>query len=201
MRNTRVHAVRAVWAVGALALLLSAFFLSPARARQAGTMDRAYISRMLDAMHEAASKADGETYFSYYDDGAVFMGTQADERWAMREFKEYALPRFAEGKGWTYVPTTRHIYLNEEGTAGWFDEYLDNEKYGTCRGSGAVIKKNFEWKIVQYNLTVPIPNDLLPGVVEMIREHNKGEQQRLKDLHQKVVDEDRRKREGAAPKP
>lgn len=197
MRRTRVYTRRAVWAGMAGVALLSGAGLHRAWAQRDGSMDKAYISRMLDAMHDAASSADGEKYFSYFADGAVFLGTQGDERWAMREFKQYALPRFAEGKGWTYVSRTRHIYLNKEGNAGWFDEILENEKYGICRGSGAVVKDGFEWKIVQYNLTVPIPNALLPKVVEMIREHDAAEVERIREMRRKAIEQEQR--EGARP--
>lgn len=186
MRRTRVYAVGVVVAAAAM---LGAFGLHRGLAQGDGSMDRAYISRMLDGMHDAASKADGERYFSYFADGAVFLGTQWDERWAMREFKEYALPRFAEGNGWTYVSRTRHIYLSQDGSTGWFDEIIENHKYGICRGSGAVVKEGFEWKIVQYNLTVPIPNDILPKVVEMVREYDAGAADRSKELRRKVSEQ------------
>ncbi|MFN9993591.1 MAG: nuclear transport factor 2 family protein, partial [Phycisphaerales bacterium] len=41
--------------------------------------------------------------------------------------------------------------------------------YGECRGSGVLLRLNDEWKIVQYNLTVPIPNDMLADVARDIR--------------------------------
>ncbi|MGD9692015.1 MAG: nuclear transport factor 2 family protein [Phycisphaerales bacterium] len=189
MRTTRVYANPTVWATALLLLIGASLTLTRVQARQDVSMDKAYINRVLDAMHDAASKADGQAYFSYFDEGAVFLGTQSDERWAIPEFKEYVLPRFAEGKGWTYIPTTRHIYLNDEGTAGWFDEFLSNEKYGNCRGTGAVVKKNFEWKIVQYNLTVPIPNDLLPQFVESIRAHEKKVVEQQLEHRRKVIEE------------
>ncbi len=188
MRRTRVYAGATV--VAAMAIL-SGIKLQPSWAQSDGSMDRAYISRMLDGLHDAASKADGEQYFSYFADGAVFLGTQGDERWAMREFREYAMPRFAEGKGWTYASRTRHIYLNDAGNAGWFDEILENQKYGICRGSGAVVKEGFEWKIVQYNLTVPIPNDLLPQVVEMIRAHDEAEVERIREFRRKLSEQEK----------
>ncbi len=202
MRRTRVYARRVTWVSLGAALFLAGLGLHDARAQRELSLDKAYISRMLDAMHDAASKADGEKYFSYFSDGAVFLGTQGDERWAMREFKEYALPKFAEGKGWTYVSRTRHIYLNAEADAGWFDEILENEKYGMCRGSGAVVKDGFEWKIVQYNLTVPIPNELLPKVVEMIREHDKALEDQMRERRLKAIEEIQKMEKsqpGAAP--
>lgn len=142
---------------------------SAASAQEAVTPDKALINRTLDTLHEAASKADGAAYFACFDDTAIFMGTDAEERWTLAQFKLYANERFATGKGWTYTPTYRSVYIRPDRTVAWFDELLDNEKYGTCRGSGVMINNGAAWLIVQYNLSVPIPNDLLPKVAEMIR--------------------------------
>jgi hypothetical protein len=53
---------------------------------------------------------------------------------------------------------------------------LVNEKWGVCRGSGVLVRSSSggEWKIAQYNLSVPIPNDLLPGVAEQIKAFESG---------------------------
>jgi hypothetical protein len=43
--------------------------------------DFAVVSIVLDALHEAASRADGRTYFELFAHDAVFFGTDATERW------------------------------------------------------------------------------------------------------------------------
>lgn len=131
--------------------------------------EKTNVSKVLDALHEAASKAEGERYFSLYTDDAIFLGTDATERWTMEQMKEWAIPYFAEGKGWTYVMEERYIYLSEDQKTAWFDERLMNEKYGECRGSGVLVKVNDEWKVAQYNLTFPVPNSIALEVVEMIK--------------------------------
>lgn len=128
-------------------------------------------AKVLDSLHDAASKADGKRYFSLFAPGAIFLGTDAGERWTLDEFKAYAAPIFARGKGWTYTPRERHVWVSMDGWAT-FDELLTNEKYGTCRGSGSM--RYFDtigWKIEQYDLSVPIPNDMLEGVAGQIREY------------------------------
>ncbi|MBV19632.1 MAG: hypothetical protein CL870_00845 [Cytophagia bacterium] len=55
----------------------------------------------------------------------------------------------------------RNIYLNNNKNTAWFDEELSNEKYGVFRGTGVLIKTDEGWKISQYNLLLPIPNELL----------------------------------------
>ena len=52
----------------------------------------------------------------------------------------------------------------------WLDEELSNETYGACRGTGVLIEVDGTWKIIQYNLSIPIPNALAAPVVELIRE-------------------------------
>lgn len=129
------------------------------------------IGRVLDDLHDAASKADGPRYFGHFAPSGVFIGTDVHERWTLEQFKAYAKPYFDKGQGWTYVPRAkdRHIDVNADGSVAWFDEMLDNAKYGLCRGSGVLVRTNDTWQVAQYNLSVPIPNDLLPAVVEMIR--------------------------------
>ena len=88
----------------------------------------------------------------------------------MEAFKAYALPRFQKGGGWTYKPTSRHVYLSPDGRTAWFDEILVNENYGETRGTGVLVKTTRGWKVAQYHLTVPVPNELLREVVEMIKQ-------------------------------
>jgi ketosteroid isomerase-like protein len=127
------------------------------------------VSAVLDDIHRLASEADFEGYFNLYTSDAVFMGTDATERWSIAEFKQYARPAFDRGSGWTYVMTERNVFLSDDGNTAWFDERLENEGFGECRGTGVLVKMDGVWKVSQYNLTVPIPNDLLRDVVAQIR--------------------------------
>lgn len=130
----------------------------------------AAVNQVLDALHEAASEADFDRYFALYADDAVFLGTDSTERWTIDEFKAYTRPRFANGGGWTYKPTQRHVSFTPDGHTAWFDELLFNASYGTCRGSGVLIQTDDGWKVSQYNLSIPIPNDLARSVVRSIRD-------------------------------
>ena len=130
--------------------------------------DKKEINKVLDNLHLYASKAEGVKYFDLFDSEGVFFGTDATERWSISEFKDYALKRFETGRGWTYEPISRNIFINEN--TAWFDEELENEKYGIFRGTGVLIKKNDKWLISQYNLLLPIPNDLLIEYSKEIKE-------------------------------
>lgn len=145
-----------------LCLALSLFISLPGIADKE---QRSQVSQTLDAFHAAASEADWDTYFGLMSEDAIFLGTDASERWDIPTFKGYALPT----NGWTYVMRERHINFTPDGNSAWFDELLDNEKYGTSRGTGVLIRTENGWKISQYHLTFPIPNDLAAGFTKQIQ--------------------------------
>lgn len=150
--------------------MASSLSVGPARAE---TNDQALgaraVATVLDRLHEAASRADGETYFSLFAEGAVFIGTDAAERWTIADFTAYAESRFSKGQGWTYVPGERHIDIAPGGDVAWFDEMLESEKYGTSRGTGVLVRTAAGWRIAQYHLTFPIPNDLAAELTARIK--------------------------------
>ncbi|TAA46906.1 nuclear transport factor 2 family protein [Corallincola spongiicola] len=151
-----------------LVLVIPFVSLTNAEATQPATTP---IDQLLNTFHQSAATANGEVYFSLFHRNGVFIGTDAGERWTVNQFQEYAQPYFSQGKGWTYTPSTRHIDISEDGQFAWFDELLWNEKYGQCRGSGALIKTPTGWKILQYHLTFPIPNTLAKELTEKIKAH------------------------------
>ena len=139
------------------------------------TDEQAAVDDVLSSLHRAAAQADGELYFSLFADDAVFMGTDASERWSVDEFKAFAEPYFSQGRGWTYHMKDRNIFVASDGQTAWFDEALWHDIYGTCRGTGVLVLTDGVWKIVQYNLTFPIPNDLAAGFTEKIKEYESQE--------------------------
>jgi len=131
--------------------------------------EKAAVDQVLNSFHEAAAKADGKTYFSLFAEEGVFLGTDATERWSVEEFRKYAEPFFSKGKGWSYKSRVRHVDFSPDAKVAWFDELLDNANYGECRGSGVLRKTSNGWKISQYHLTIPVPNELADDVVTSIR--------------------------------
>ena len=158
-------------------VILIAFLvlLAPALLAQAPPpAEAAAVSAVLDAFHAAATRADEEAYFGLLAPNAVFLGTDATERWDKEAFRGFVRPYFAKGQGWTYTPRDRHVDFSRDGRVAWFDEHLDSETYGECRGSGTLEKGESGWKIVQYHLTIPMPNDLAKDFVARIREAKKA---------------------------
>jgi ketosteroid isomerase-like protein len=131
--------------------------------------DETAVANLLDRLHDAAARADGSAYFATYTPDAIFIGTDASERWTMDEFRAYARPAFEAGRGWTYVPVERHVRFAPSGDVAWFDERLENAKYGACRGSGVCLRTADGWRVAHYVLSFPIPNDAAAAVVELIR--------------------------------
>ena len=138
------------------------------------TPDIAAIDTVLDGFHNAASKADGATYFGYFHKDGVFLGTDKNERWSVEAFKAFAEPYFSKGKGWTYVSTARNISLAPSGKTAWFDEQLHNEKYGNTRGSGALVKQDQTWQITHYVLSFPVPNEVAGEAIKLIQAHEEA---------------------------
>ena len=136
-------------------LVLIAQFSLPVYGEQT---DDAAIHLQLDRLHEMASQANFDAYFALYAPDAVFIGTDAGERWTIGEFKAYAEPHFSAGRGWTYQTIERHIM--GEGAVRWFDELLWNEKLGPCRGSGVMVKVGAEWLVSHYVLSLAVPNQI-----------------------------------------
>lgn len=135
----------------------------------------AQASAVLDLLHERASKADERGYFELFTRDAIFLGTDATERWTTEQFRAYAAPAFGKGKGWTYHPIARRLSASASGDCVWFDEDLSHDRYGRCRGSGVLVwdggdsstdePTSGRWRIAQYNLSVPIPNEHLLSAV------------------------------------
>jgi ketosteroid isomerase-like protein len=132
------------------------------------------IEQVLKSFHKAAANSDSKAYFDLLTEDAVFLGTDATERWEKPAFKAFAEPYFDEGRGWAYTPTKQNISLSQDGETAFFDELLVNESYGQCRGSGMLRLTKKGWKIVQYNLSIPLPNALAKDVVATIAEYEKS---------------------------
>ena len=74
---------------------------------------------LLDGLHQDAHEGNFQTYFERYTSDAVFLGTDKTERWSIEEFKAYAEPAFADGRGWTYEVVERN--WEGDGQTLWFD--------------------------------------------------------------------------------
>eukprot|EP00967_Tisochrysis_lutea_P158490 scaffold324175_cov52-Tisochrysis_lutea.AAC.1 len=149
------------------------------------------VNSLLDAMHAHAAHANGPSYLALFAPGSVFMGTDPSERWALEEFKQYAGARFAKGQGWRYMVSDRHVAVR--GDVAWFDEGLEGEVLGTCRGTGVAVRtatsginasdgeesvedggEYGNWRIAQYSLTMAIRNEVAIDVANINLQKTNG---------------------------
>jgi hypothetical protein len=159
----------------ALTLLLTACATQPPP--KSLPHDLSGINQTLENFHQSASHSSYDSYFKDWTDQSVFLGTDATERWVGDDFKKFAKPYFEKGHGWTYHPRDRHISIAPDGRTAWFDELLDNDKLGQCRGSGVLLHDGPRWLLVQYNLSIPIPNDLAADLTRQIRDQKPAHQE------------------------
>ncbi len=131
--------------------------------------DSQVINGMLDAWHRAAAVADEDVFFGSMAAGAVYLGTDASEKWLRDELEEWSEKYFARESAWDFKPKQREVYFSKNQQIAWFDEQLDTWM-GVCRGSGVLRKEKGEWKLAHYNLAVLVPNDKIQGFIELVNE-------------------------------
>jgi len=157
----------------ALACVLT-FSLCAGLAAQGPSREETAVTAVLDDWHLAAAQADETRYFGHLREGAVFLGTDAGERWSKGEFLVWAHPFFQRGRAWSFKARARRVALAPDGKTAWFDEDLDTPNLGPARGSGVLVREQGRWRIAQYNLSVPIPNALMASFKAQIEAHLKA---------------------------
>ncbi|GAB5544953.1 MAG: nuclear transport factor 2 family protein [Sandaracinaceae bacterium] len=151
----------------AIVLLFLAAACGAAGARPAGPQERGAIDAVIDGWHAAAARSDEDAYFALMTPDAIFLGTDATERWTRDALRAYAHPHFAVGNGWVMRATRRDVYV--QGDVAWFDEDLETENLGPARGSGVLRRTPDGWRLAHYNLAITVPNDRFHSVRELLR--------------------------------
>ncbi|MGB1262049.1 MAG: nuclear transport factor 2 family protein [Cognaticolwellia sp.] len=127
------------------------------------------LDQVLDSFHQAAADANYQQYMGLFAKDGIFLGTDSTERWTKAEFSAFVQPYFSQGRGWLYTPIERHISSTPARNIVFFDELLESKSYGRCRGSGVLTKTAHGWKILQYNLSIPLPNAIASDVTATIK--------------------------------
>jgi len=125
------------------------------------------VNQFIDAWHLAAAKADATTFFGSMADDAIYIGTDATERWTKSEFMSFAKPYFDKGKAWDFKPRDRDVHVTSDKQNVWFSELLDTWM-GVCRGSGVLVKTPQGWKLQQYHLSVTVPNAIIKDFISLV---------------------------------
>lgn len=131
------------------------------------TKVEAEVDALMDDWHNAAATADELIFFGSMTDDAIYIGTDASERWTRGEMIEWSKEYFKRESAWSFTTVSRNVVLNEAQNFGWFDELLDTWM-GPCRGSGVVVKTEDGWKIKHYHLSIAVPNDQVDGYLNLI---------------------------------
>ncbi len=124
------------------------------------------IDQLMTQWHEAAAKADFNSYFGTLHENSFYMGTDATERWNKKDFSAFSKPYFDRKKAWNFTALKRNINISKDGKTAWIDELL-NTQMKICRGSGVLVFENGRWQIIQYVLSMTIPNDISNEVTKM----------------------------------
>lgn len=135
------------------------------------------INNLLDSFNIAAANADHNAYFNYFNEDAIFIGTDATENWDKKSFMIWTKPYFDKGKAWNFKSLERNIYFDKTGNVAWFDELLSTQMK-ICRGSGVLTKKDNDWKIEQYVLSATMPNSKIDDAIKL----KTGEEDSLIDV-------------------
>ncbi|TNE69173.1 hypothetical protein EP331_14625 [bacterium] len=128
---------------------------------------------MLSQWHNDAAAVNFDGYFGGMTETSYFIGTDATEYWTKKEFMEFSKPFFAKGKVWVFKAKRREIYLDDTGALAWFYEEINTSGMGECRGTGILKRIDGKWFVEQYNLALPVPNDLVKNFVKQIADYAK----------------------------
>ncbi|HNY03374.1 MAG TPA: penicillin-binding transpeptidase domain-containing protein [Bacteroidales bacterium] len=148
--------------------LLPVFLLLPllTTAQDPAGNEQIAIGILLDQYHRDAANANLDAFIGAMTPRGVFIGTDASEYWTAPVLREWCKPHFDKKRTWDFRPFNRHISLSADRNSGWFDELLSTQM-GICRGSGAVVKQDGQWKIAEYVLSAAIPNGIMKQVTAM----------------------------------
>lgn len=125
------------------------------------------VNSLLANWHTAAAEADEDTFFGSMTADAIYLGTDATERWGRDEMKALMKEVFERETAWDFTLKKREVYFSEDKKIAWFEEALDTWM-GECRGSGVLKKTTDGWKIKHYNLALAVPNDKMDGVMKLL---------------------------------
>ena len=61
-----------------------------------------------------------------------------------------------------------HVFLSADRKTAWFDEIAESKELGASRGTGVLMLERGKWKVAQYNLSIPVPNEKFEAVRKII---------------------------------
>ena len=153
-----------------VAALFTATACSPAPAQQPAVPDdafRALLNAFVDEWHQDAAQARPAFFDKIAADG-IYIGTDKTERWTKEVFREWAKPAFARPTAWAFTPLHRNISSTPDRQIVWFDEQV-RSSMGILQATGVVRPTAKGFEIVHYQLSIAVPNDVIPQVTGAIK--------------------------------
>lgn len=131
------------------------------------TQNKDQIDEVLTNWHQASATANADAFFGAMTEDAIYLGTDASERWLRDELRTWAKAAFEREVAWAFTPSKREIYLSSNQKTAWFEEMLDTQM-GTCRASGVLAKIGGKWMIKHYDLAIMVPNELVNDFKKLV---------------------------------
>ena len=158
---------------GIVLVIFSLFtiFISDAVAQNSLEKD---VQTLVNNWHHDAAVANADAYFGAMTSEAVFLGTDATERWTKTEFREWSKKYFESKKTWDFKTKERYVYFSSDKKTAWWDEKLDTWM-GVCAGAGVAVLTSDGWKIAHYQLAIMIPNEKVKSLQELLQPNSKPE--------------------------
>jgi hypothetical protein len=118
------------------------------------------LDSLINAWHHAAAVADENAFFGFMAPDGIYIGTDETERWLRDELALWSKKYFERETAWDFTPLDRNIQLAPTGNMAWFDEILETWM-GRCRSTGILEKREGQWLLVHYQLSIAVPNEKL----------------------------------------
>jgi hypothetical protein len=168
--NGRMTLTRAFATLITAATLVAGCSSAPANTpRPAGSDDqfRARINAFVDEWHQDAAHA-RPAYFDKIASDGIYIGTDKTERWTREAFRTWAQPAFARPVAWAFTPLHRHVNFTPNRQMIWFDEQV-RSSMGLLQASGVMRPTPASFEIVHYQLSIAVPNEVIPEVTGAIK--------------------------------
>jgi len=77
-------------------------------------------------------------------------------------------PAFARPVAWAFTPLHRHVQFSQDRAFIWFDEQV-RSSMGILQASGVIRPAADRFEMVHYQLSIAVPNDVIPQVTATIK--------------------------------
>lgn len=124
------------------------------------------LNIFMEEWHLAAHNADAEGFFGRMSEDAIYLGTDASERWLRDELRQWAKKAFEREHAWSFTALERN-WKQEDGF--WICDELLETGMGICRSTAVLVPENGSWKIQHYQLSLAVPNEKIEAFKALVK--------------------------------